>query len=545
MADDRPIIPTLGEVIGPAKEKLVELRPRAENHVEQGRYGLIVEGWRGQLAPVRARLADEVRASRLPTSEEQALTELTRSEYDCPRREGPSKAIGRVELRRTAVHYVRGSVITADDATDGDSVVALLQAIAVAVNEHILSEYDPADGTGAHDEADGSGVFAVDNADMGEFCATANRFKLQLNRHFANQEIVGGGELLAHPDADMANAITEDDAAASDAGASFEDNSTAAQIALLLLVNAIKTAFNEHVVLEARPGTIRRGTVFRVESNPTAVPPVAGGEYAVATDLYVKTGDQTASPQVEASVEGPAQNLPLWVVGGPTLTIASASPLFDSGSPTPFEIVALQAAGGSNGQSDPELRVAAAASWTGSYGPTAGALVAGALRSSGVSRVVVLENFQRGGSVIYPVDPSWAWSDAWSSRVERELRDAWLGVGCRLGAGRVANRIVRVEATVALRDAGLLVDPSAITEALRAACRQYFNERQDFYIWRASTLRAVLSRASRKILRCSSVIVKDQDGAAITEPSQPEAGDDLIHWYFADEALDVTYVGPA
>ncbi|WP_438029018.1 hypothetical protein [Sorangium sp. So ce233] len=544
MSDD-PIIPTVGQVIGRAKERLVELRPNAERQVENGTYGLVIEGWRGQLAPVRARLADEVLASRLPTSEGQALTEFARSEYDCPRNADPTRAVGEVELRRTVVHYVRGDAIATADATDEASVVALLEAIAAAANAHVASAYSHATGRGAHVQADESGALLVFSANMGALCTTANTFKQQLNWHFANRGIYGGLDAAVHRDVDAANVITTPDAAPSNAGAAFSANSVASQIALLLLVNAIKKAFNAHIALEGRPGTIRRGTVFRVAANPNAVPAVAGGEYVVLADTYCATGSQTAYPPVEASVEGPSPNLPLWATGGPTLTITAASPLFDSGATLPFRIVTLRAAGGSAGQSDEDLRGAASASWTGTYGPTPGALVAGSLRSAGVSRVVTLENFRRGGSVVYPTDPSWSWSQAWSSRVERELRDDWLGVGCRLGSGRLLNRIVRVEASVALRDAGLLVDPSSITEALRAVCRAYFNLREDFYIWRLATLRAVLSQADRRVFACSSVLVKDANGVAIEEPSQPEAGDDLMHWYFADDALDVTYVGPS
>jgi len=103
----------------------------------------------------------------------------------------------------------------------------------------------------------------------------------------------------------------------------------------------------------------------------------------------------------------------------------------------------LRAAGGSNGQGDAELRAAAAANWTGSYGATGGAIIAGTLRSRGVSRTLVMEDDERGETVIYPVDPSWAWSAAWAASVERNVRDGWLGVGCRLRSGRVLNRVVR------------------------------------------------------------------------------------------------------
>ena len=556
MSDQDPIIPTVGQVIGRAKERLVELRPNAERHVEDGVYGLVIEGWRGQMAPVRARLADEVLASRLPTSQGQALTELARSEFDTPRNAEPSKAIGEVELRRTVVHYVRGAPITAPDATDESGVITLLEAIAAAVNRHIGADADYVDaegeslavyrettGRGHHAMADGGVALAVLSGNMGQLCGTSADFKSRLNRHFANQEIASGVSKRVHPDPDPLNAITTPDATPSNAGAAFGANSAAAQIALLLLVNATKAAFNRHVALEARPGTIRRGTVFRVAANPNVEPQVAGGEYVCTADAYCPTGTQTATVPVEAAVEGPSSNLPLWSVGGPALTITAASPLFDAGATLSFGINALRAAGGSSGQSDVELRKAAAAAWQGSYGPTAGALEAGTLRSPGVSRVAILENTRRGGSVVYPTDPSWSWSARWSERVERELRDEWLGVGCRLSSGRVVNRVVRVEATVALRSADLLVSPEEVTFGLRRACLVFFDLRPDFWIWRLDRLRAGLSIAHRGILSCSDVRVKDADGFTITEPAQPEAGDDITHWHFQD--IDVGYLGPS
>jgi hypothetical protein len=108
--DDPPILPTIGQVIGAGKERFKELRPHTANAVDYGRYAAVFEGWRAQFALLRARLGDEVRAARLPFAEGQALTDLARSEYETPRREEATRALGEVILVRQVVHF------RADDA---------------------------------------------------------------------------------------------------------------------------------------------------------------------------------------------------------------------------------------------------------------------------------------------------------------------------------------------------------------------------------------------------------------------------------------------
>lgn len=548
MSDEDPILPTLGQVIGRAKDALVAERPSAAKHIESGRYATIIAGWRAQFAVARSHQAQHVLAARLPTSTGQALTELTRSDYDTERNVDVTRAVGEVVLTRTVVHYVAGSEISTADATDSGTLNALLEAIRIAVNAHILSVYNSTTGLGAHQTADSSGVLTYATTNMLALITAANNFKLKLNRHLANMAIANGAAGTFHKDSDTENVITEDDATDADSSADFDSASASEQAALLTLVNAIKAAYNAHVALEAKAGTVRAGTAFRVDPAPTAVPPVTGGQYVVMVDTYARRGDQEIQPPIEATVDGPGQNLPIWSVGGAELTIKATSPLFDSGATLPFAVTALYAAGGSNGQTDPELRRASTASWTGTYGPTGGALAAGALRSQGVSHLRVPENRVRGGSVVYCADGTWSWSARFAAGVERELRDGWLGQGCRLSSGRVVNRIVRVEATIALRDADLLVDPSAITTSLNAACQGYFDDRPDWHIWRTATLRAVLSRANRSILRCSDVKVLDYLGQPIAEPDEVTLGvgdpPDITHWYFAENALLVSYVGP-
>jgi hypothetical protein len=547
-----PTLPTIGDVIGAAKERLIEMRSSTVEHVEQGEYATVINGWRAQFAVERAYVAEEIKAARLPFSKGQALTELARSEYETPRNDAPTKAIGEVVLTRRVVHAAAGATITTATATDETTVVALLQAIASWLSAHILSVYSSSTGLEAHYQADATTAPTITTTNMGTLVGGANSLKDSLNWHFGNEHVDAGGSFQVHKDADTTSTVTASDAFASASGSAYSANSTASQQSLLLLANAMKAAATAHAALESRPGTVRAGNTVKVDPAPTAVPPVPGAQYTVLLDTYAArgrgsanvSGDELTVP-IEATVTGAGANLPLWSAGGPTLRVTAGSPLFDASATLPFVITEIRAAGGSDGQKDEELRVAATAAWTGAWGPTVGALVAGTLRSAGVSHMQILEDTTRSGSVAYVADPSWGWSDRWSSGIERYLRDSWLGLGCKLSSGRVVNRVVRVEASVALRDAGLLVDPSAITAELQAVCKAYFDARRDWYIWRLSMLRGALSQASRKILSCTQVAVLDQDGLPIAEPSHPAAGDDITHWYFADNALSVSYTGPS
>ena len=90
-----PILPSSADVVGAAKARLVAVRPSAAPHIETGRYARPFVGLRGQFLRARARLAEEARAARLPTSEGDALTELASSNFDTLRASSaPVAAIG-------------------------------------------------------------------------------------------------------------------------------------------------------------------------------------------------------------------------------------------------------------------------------------------------------------------------------------------------------------------------------------------------------------------------------------------------------------------
>ena len=74
-------IPRLDYLAAQGQGALVALRPEARKHIPAGWYGAVLQGFRGQLSVCRARLGEEVKASRLGLAEGEALQELASSEF--------------------------------------------------------------------------------------------------------------------------------------------------------------------------------------------------------------------------------------------------------------------------------------------------------------------------------------------------------------------------------------------------------------------------------------------------------------------------------
>lgn len=549
MSNDAPILPGAREIIGPAKDALIAERSTAALHVERDHnYAKILGGWRGQFNVALGRLGSEVAAARASMATGTALSELTAGRFDTPRLEGPTKAIGELVLEREVVHVRSWPLITAADATTEATATALLVAIAAAMNGadgHPRSVYSRATGLGSHSLTDTTAAFATSPfANMGALVTAVNGAKLQANRHLANTRMSDGVALEVHLDADTANTITAADAVASAGGSAFSANTRAAQQSVLLVVNAVKRALNAHFALEARGGTVRNGTKISVAAAPTAVPPIEASTHEVSRDTFVPAGEQRATLLTRATLAGPASSLPL--VTGRTPTVSLQGQLFDAGATLAFVPSTLRAAGGTQGQADETLRVAAAASWTGTVAPTLDALLAGTLRTAGVAHYAELDNPLTGTAWVYATDETWAQSDAWLEGVKEQLEAYWLGLGCKVDMGPVINRIVRVRLTVVLRDAIHLTDTAPITALLQRALLTYFNDRPDWWIWRTATLRGVCVVADRaKILQVTEAVVLDADDVPIAEPTTPDAGEAMTHWRFADGALEISYVGPS
>jgi hypothetical protein len=267
----------------------------------------------------------------------------------------------------------------------------------------------------------------------------------------------------------------------------------------------------------------------------------------VTQDTPIVTGVTTVVAPIEATRSGLTSNQPLWIP--PRVQTITTEPLFDASATLRLMPLRLLAAGGSDGQKDSTLRRAAKASFTGRYGPTFGAIVAGALRENGVAHVVVREDAIRGISTgamrVYAADESWAVSLRFLSRLRQSLIDGWLGFGCRLDPSPylVANQSVRLDLTISLRDARSLADTTTITDAVQAALRRYFDERLDWWVWRTSAIQGVVSHADRRILACSAATVREVSGVPLDEPGATPIGD-IVHFALADNPTNILYLPP-
>lgn len=545
-----PQIPSPADVIGPGIDALLAVRPTAAPHVDTGRYGDIVAGTRAQFEVARKRLVSEVLASRLPFAEGDELTDLAASEYETPRQGGAVEAIGEVILTRSVVHYAADDLTAAEvdvEATDEASIKAVAYAAAYLLLLHANQIWSPGTGYGSHAA---SAVWPTlpnypGNSMMSDHVAIANLLKTEINAHFL--------EAVPHPSVDTVNTVTVADAYASNAAVPFASNSVQAQTSVLTLVQACYDAVVAHVALQALAGTIRAGTTWSILTDPTAVPAVPGAQYVAALDTTIATGAPTVTVPIVATRAGASGNVLSWSSGGPTLRYTTPT-LFDNGEVLKLATTSIRAAGGSNGQTDSELRRAAGAAPLGRGGPTVPALYAGALRTTGASRTVVLENKRTGAAVVYPVDPSWAQSDAWNATVEQELRTGaadnpdspWLGFGCKLEIGAVRNKVIRVDLTVALRDAAYTADTSLITATIQRELRAYFDDRRDWYLWRAADIKGIVTSSDRiRVMSCPIVYVRDHKGRTLAAPTIPAGGEALDHFVFADNAVQITYTAPA
>lgn len=539
MATPPQQIPSTFDVLGPAIDRLVEVRPTVAPHLTTGRYGDLIAGQTGQFRVLRGRLVQEALAARLPFSEGQALTDLAASEYETERVAGALRAVGEATLTRSVVHYRATETQALDPATDGDTVDDLLVHVWAQLRDHALDVFSVPTGLGAHVLAapEPDSVPALDplTTPMSSWVAYVNYFRDFLNEHFAGE--------TWHKDADVGNVIDVSDAFANDAGAAFDDNSNAAQQSVIAVANACLTAYNAHVLLEAKAGSVRKGTTWVLRADPTAVPVVVGGQYESTIDVPVNVGVQSVTAPVRATRAGAYGNIPAWASGGPTLSVSTPT-LFDAQETLSLATTALRAAGGSDGQSDQELVRAASAAARGNAGPTTLALDAGALAGLGASRTVTRDDPSTGTSYVYPVDVAWSQSAAWVAGVVSSLAAGWQGFGCRIASGTVLNQIVRIELTVVLRETAYLTDTDPVTAAIHVALSAYFDDRPDWYVWRAVSIRAAVARAHRWVLTCSAATVRDSAGEPLTEPAQPSGAGALTHFTFTDNAVSIAYVGP-
>jgi len=98
------LVPTRNEILSAGAIALGEARPTAVRHLRKGRWGDVHQGWWAQYAVVRARLAEEVTASRAGTASGEALREFAESVLWRLIPDEPRKAVGEATLVRTVTN---------------------------------------------------------------------------------------------------------------------------------------------------------------------------------------------------------------------------------------------------------------------------------------------------------------------------------------------------------------------------------------------------------------------------------------------------------
>lgn len=302
----------------------------------------------------------------------------------------------------------------------------------------------------------------------------------------------------------------------------------------------------------AGQGTIRAGTKFVKAASPTASPlPIQAATYTTTSTTYVSSEVLGVTLSLLASASGSAANLPSFLgvqTGG---LIQPASPLFDPSFTwitSPRDIVA-SASGGSDGLPDPVLVAAAKAFAIGQFGPTQGALIAGLLAQQSVRRYAVFPaSLSLPYAQAYIGDQSWASSPPWISSVAQAIANQWTGFGCRIRFGSIVNRQIAVSATIVLKSTDDLNSTDDIDANVRSVAESYFNDRPDWYRFRVSTLRSLLSSADPRIRHCTGVAVTDAvTGQPVVEPQNTFTETwtpTLVHPYLTDSNCQSTYLPP-
>ncbi len=301
-------------------------------------------------------------------------------------------------------------------------------------------------------------------------------------------------------------------------------------------------------------GLVRAGTRFARIGSPAATPAIRSAQYETVEPVFVPSlnpgGFGTFPLRVVATQPGTAANIqPL----DPAVTIADS--LFDQY----WQVQESRAAGGSDGVSVAKLRSLAQAISLGQYGPVLWALAAGALMTTGVSHVALREYdspgyaADRGLSVLWIADDSWCWCQQLADTCLQNLRDKWLGFGCKCKVNEVINVPISLSATVLLRDKRYVADTLAIADNIRAACLAYFNDRSDWWTWRERAIAARIVSSDRRVLSVpvgmgSGVVLTDlRYNATISEPTAglpANPANTISHLDLANSNVQLTFVTP-
>lgn len=298
---------------------------------------------------------------------------------------------------------------------------------------------------------------------------------------------------------------------------------------------------------------VPKGTKFIRAGNPNAYPlPLQAAEYETTDMGIYPSGVLNKTIPIRALSTGPAPNV-IQETGVTTnqLTLATPLPLTNLGAVVSngWSVTRGTCAGGRSALTEDDLIRIGEVQPLGEIGPTRDAIIAGLLRDTGVRHYAAIDVPSVAGLRLFLADESWGTSGQFSTNAIQTLKgstdsDAWLGFGGYVDFGLVENKFIRIEATVQLRDYRYLADTSEVSANIRATLSTFFNDRPDWYTWKLSTLRGRIARADRRILTCTSVVVKDRNDNILSEPGPIDPNLALIHYYLLADGFIPTYAGP-
>jgi hypothetical protein len=266
---------------------------------------------------------------------------------------------------------------------------------------------------------------------------------------------------------------------------------------------------------------IKKGTRFRMDADPTATPAVQAAQYESVEPVVVPMGLSAGiRVRIRATRPGPHANLPMYFS-----TVARTLQIADTLADTGITAGPANAAGGSSGASDADIRQLAKALYSGQYAPTNAAIMAGALSSVGVKHGALFQDNLLAQTVIFVADESWSGGntddsgDIFRNAVKQALKDNWAGFGGRVVVRGVSNRVVSAIAVIQLTSPQYSSDVLAIADNVRAALRVYLDERPDWYTFDTNMMAGIVSVADPRILACIAPAAVTITSATNANPS--------------------------
>lgn len=544
-------VPSFADVVGRAVDKLVEVRPTAKPHVESGRYGDVVEAWRGQFELARGRLVSEVAAGRLSTASGDALSDVSASEYDHYRRTDGIGSVGNISFTRSSVHYTKFTATTVGsitgewpDASDVDTLVALHNYCAASLQEHGLSVYTPPSSYGSHVSSDSISVTLISTGTaLSAMVAAVNALRASYRTHSQNDTV--------HLSVDADNVLpTTGDAFFEKIGGvgadTFSNATENCKASLYGAVNNLRPKIDGHYASDSKSGVVRRGLRVRKNVLSWKVPKEASLELVTTSDAYIGVGQLTFSVPVKSIDVGRVSNVPTWDDDASNeVSLFVIDTLFDSNETAPkFSVVqSIAMSGGDDVEDDRHVVIAAKASFNGRFGPTERSILSGTLSEFGAYRAVVNLDYTVPRADVFACDASWASSQQWRDMLAQSLarEDGWAAWGTELSAKPVVNKKIRITANVKLRDQEAMFETSAISDSILAKLQEYFNNRKDWYSWKEVGIKASILSADRRIRTVSSVFVKGSSDESLAEHVQTFPASSVTHFYLADDGLSCVF----